>query len=318
MRKLMASLLAALVFCLLVGGSFAASSNCTAGSAKVGWTSMKQTDPWVLPPASPAVAAEGSASKARLLGKIKKSQIVGHRGDSETAPENTLPALRIAVEQGFSYEADVYTTKDGVAMLFHDSCIHHGKYGIDGRVTNLVWKGKLENVDAGSWKGERWKGTRFATLDDALSLAANGRMMFLDVKGGEGIVQAIVDAVRRHPNVNPDNLHILSGGWLNKALPGYMDFKGSLPRKGCYVSDPPRDLMEIVRCLNREKVGGWCLRWDEELVTKEVIDFAHSRGFKVYVWTVNDATSAWVAFGRGVDWVCTDRPASLWSEMTKE
>ena len=76
--------------------------------------------------------------------------------------------------------------------------------------------------------------------------------------------------------------------------------------------------MADARALDVTKIGAWNLRWDEELVTKELIDFVHSRGLKVNVWTVNDATSAWVAFGRGVDWVCTDRPASLWSEMTKK
>ena len=57
------------------------------------------------------------------------------------------------------------------------------------------------------------------------------------------------------------------------------------------------------------------VRWDEELVTKEFVDIAHSRGLKVVVWTVNDVDSAWAAFGRGVDYVCTDRPLSLWKEM---
>ena len=39
-----------------------------------------------------------------------------------------------------------------------------------------------------------------------------------------------------------------------------------------------------------------------------------SKGVKVAVWTVNDAASAWAAFGRGVDYVYTDRPTSLMEE----
>ena len=64
-RKTIIGLMSISTFCFLTDGSCAVSSNCTAGSSKIGWASMKQTDPWILPPASPAVVAEGANAKAR-------------------------------------------------------------------------------------------------------------------------------------------------------------------------------------------------------------------------------------------------------------
>lgn len=42
--------------------------------------------------------------------------LIAHRGESVDAPENTLPAYRMAVERGFGFECDVYLSSDGLAF----------------------------------------------------------------------------------------------------------------------------------------------------------------------------------------------------------
>ncbi len=54
----------------------------------------------------------------------KRPWIVGHRGASAYAPENTIPALLLAAEQGATYvEYDLQPTKDGVLVLLHDETL---------------------------------------------------------------------------------------------------------------------------------------------------------------------------------------------------
>ena len=104
------------------------------------------------------------------------------------------------------------------------------------------------------------------------------------------------------------NLVFLSGGWLHKSLPDYMDFKAGRPREGWWTTDPPRDLMADARALDVTKIGAWNLRWDEELVTKELIDFVHSRGLKVNVWTVNDMAGLEKLYAWDIEGIITNFP----------
>src|SRR5262249_20057328 len=48
-------------------------------------------------------------------------QFIIHRGVRQAAPENTLPAIQLAIDQGFEWvEVDVRLTKDGHHVIFHD------------------------------------------------------------------------------------------------------------------------------------------------------------------------------------------------------
>ena len=49
------------------------------------------------------------------------NSVMGHRGASGLAPENTLSALKLAAKQGVGWvEFDVKITSDNVAILLHD------------------------------------------------------------------------------------------------------------------------------------------------------------------------------------------------------
>lgn len=51
-------------------------------------------------------------------------KIWGHRGASGYAPENTMAAFLLAVEQGADgIETDIHLTKDGVCVLMHDESL---------------------------------------------------------------------------------------------------------------------------------------------------------------------------------------------------
>ena len=46
--------------------------------------------------------------------------LIAHRGLSQHASENTLPAFKPCLELGIGIELDIRTTQDGVLVVIHD------------------------------------------------------------------------------------------------------------------------------------------------------------------------------------------------------
>lgn len=62
--------------------------------------------------------------------KLMGILVLGHRGASGYAPENTLPAFKLALEQGADgIELDVQLTKDGEIVVIHDETIDRTSNG---------------------------------------------------------------------------------------------------------------------------------------------------------------------------------------------
>lgn len=91
-----------------------------------------------------------------------KPKVIGHRGASALAPENTLVSFQTAISYGvFGVEADVKLSYDGVPFVFHDKTFQ--------RTTNIADVfpryvessvsafniSEIKQLDAGSWFLER-------------------------------------------------------------------------------------------------------------------------------------------------------------------
>ena len=100
--------------------------------------------------------------------------IIGHRGASADAPENTLAAFERAFRDGADgIELDVRLSSEGVPVVLHDDRLARTAGGDPA----LVWTKsvfELKKLDAGSWFDARFAGERIPTLAEALDLA-NGR-----------------------------------------------------------------------------------------------------------------------------------------------
>src|SRR6185503_14444987 len=76
--------------------------------------------------------------------------ILGHRGASAVAPENTLAAFSRAMSDGADgIEFDVRLSRDGVPVVIHDANLNRTA-GVARRVSDLTAK-ELQEIDVGGW-----------------------------------------------------------------------------------------------------------------------------------------------------------------------
>ena len=114
---------------------------------------------------------------------------IAHRGASGDAPENTLAALELALDQGSNFiEADVQRTSDGTIVVVHDETLM--------RTTNVrkvfprrrraavgsFTLAQLRRLDAGSWNDRAYAGQRIPTLDELLAVMRPPTGLIIELK----------------------------------------------------------------------------------------------------------------------------------------
>lgn len=125
---------------------------------------------------------------------------VAHRGFSGLAPENTLAAFRMAIEQPYVHmiELDVHLSKDEIPMVIHDGSLKRTTNG-QGLVREKTAE-ELGLLDAGSWFNPSFASEGVPTLAEVLTLLAGKCQINVELKGDEvdheRLAQRSVDVVR--------------------------------------------------------------------------------------------------------------------------
>jgi len=112
-------------------------------------------------------------------------ELVAHRGNAADFPENTLPALRSALEAGIPWvEIDVQLSADAVPFVLHDARLERTTRRC-GDLRQLA-AGELSEVDAGEPRrfGEAYRGTPLPRLEDVAGLLSlhPGAGAFIELK----------------------------------------------------------------------------------------------------------------------------------------
>lgn len=124
---------------------------------------------------------------------------IAHRGFSTVAPENTLAAFRLAKQKGFTYvECDVSFTKDGYAVLLHDSTVDRTSNGT-GSIASMTFEA-VRALDFGSWKSAEYAGERIPSFTEFIALCKHlGLHPYIELKTGtEAQIRGLVEVVKRH------------------------------------------------------------------------------------------------------------------------
>lgn len=242
--------------------------------------------------------------------------IIAHRGASHDAPENTLASLALSWEQhADAAEIDIHLTADGRLAVLHDD--HTRRIANHSALVNEMTMDELSALDAGSWKGPQFAGQRIPSLEQVLASLPSDKWLFIEIKCGPEALLPLRDILADSP-LRPGQVAIhsfdfalcagiklllpaLTVTWLAKHRPG----SGSLED----------DISRTVSRLQDTGLDGLSLHpsWP---VDAPIVRALHDASLRLYVWTVNDLSTARQLTSLGVDGLITDRPGWLREQLT--
>lgn len=218
--------------------------------------------------------------------------VIGHRGASGHALENTLSAFRLCVDNPPTrcdgVELDIHTTADGEIVVHHDPVLKDGR-----AIAELPWAA-LQQVRLSN-------GEPIPTLAQALEVLAPIEV-FIEAKAlpaqHDGRLLALM---RCHPH--PDRLHVHAFDHriirrLSATAPefGYGVLSGS----------------HLVDNVQPARNAGARTLWQHwEQIDQALVEECAAAGVRIIAWTVNSAETARQLAGWGVAGLCGNWPERI-------
>jgi len=239
-------------------------------------------------------------------------EIVGHRGASYDAPENTLPSVRLAWERDAdAVEIDIFQTLDGHIVTIHDADTKRVG-GVDRRVDEQTLD-EIQRLDVGAWKDPKWRGTQIPTLEAVLDTVPTGKSLVVEIKCPLSVLpelERVLDVSGKRAQVIIIAFDYETAAAAKKRfseIPTYWLFNFSAAYRTRYGVKSNDDLIEMAR---KAGLDGLDVKFDGP-VDRTLVDKLSKAGMKLYVYTVNSATDAQRLADLGVAGITTDRPGFL-------
>lgn len=235
----------------------------------------------------------------------RKVLVTAHRGSSIQAPENSLSAIRQAIEDGADFaEIDVQETRDGVLVLLHDTDLM--------RIAGLpkkIWEvdyAEIKDLDAGSWFSDAFADERIPTLAQTIDLAKDQIRLNIELKYN-GHDQDLAGRVARLVKIRT---------FEDRCIITSLDYKGLMAVRAI-DADLRLGLIVTVAMGDVSKLQVDLLSVNREQATPAQVRTNRSAGLETHVWTVNDREDMVRMIERGVDNVITDEPSLLREVITE-
>jgi glycerophosphoryl diester phosphodiesterase len=204
--------------------------------------------------------------------------VVSHRGDTQSAPENSLSAFSSAISKGADgIEFDLHLTKDHQLVVHHDYMLGRTEKG-SGFIRDFTLA-ELKNYDIGSWFDESFHNERMPTLSEVLDLG-RGKIRFeIELKHPtRSFLEKVLSEIRAF-DVTAD-VEITS-----PHLPLLHHVEGV--RKGYFFQPYPE--WKGIR-LGQKHIIAWMQLIDAQvahlpysIINPEFIDLLHAHGFMVHI-----------------------------------
>ncbi|NOK59754.1 MAG: hypothetical protein GFH27_549285n278 [Chloroflexi bacterium AL-W] len=235
--------------------------------------------------------------------------VIAHRGASAYAPENTMPAFELAVQQNADMiELDVQRSADGVLIVFHDTTTERWNHR----------KQLVKNYQFDELRMLDINGARIPTLAEVCAFAREHTLRLNIELKGTGMAAAVMQIIRAE---KVEDLVLISSFWA-EALTELADIAPHLPRAYLVGTRTYRPDIRIQEgwpfpALKRIRATAWHPAYELPLL-RLLVPQVQQRGYQVNVWTVNAPAMMRRMVTLGVDGIITDTPDVLRSILREQ
>ncbi|WP_128429050.1 glycerophosphodiester phosphodiesterase [Streptomyces cyaneus] len=253
------------------------------------------------------------------LAGAERPTIIAHRGASAYAPENTLAAVDEAAELGISWvENDVQRTKDGELVVLHDDNLKRTTDVEEVFPDRAPWKVKdftaaeIAHLDAGSWFGPGYAGERVPTLEQFMDrVELHHQKLLLEIKNPDlypGIERQTLKVLGNEGWLDPDHLarRLIVQSFSADSIRTVHELKPAV-KIGFLGTPPVADLSWYATFADQINPSYSSISTDYVASVHE-FEGPHGGPLEVFTWTVNDADTARLVGGYGVDGIITNNP----------
>ena len=239
--------------------------------------------------------------------------IIGHRGASFDAPENTLAAFRLAFAQGADgIEADFRLSGDGEIICIHDATT--GRTAAANLRVATHSLAALRHLDLGAWQGAQWQGERIPTLAEVLALLPPGKKLFIEVKCGPEILPPL-RKLFRSTAIATEQLHFLAFdatllAALKEAFPTIKSCLNLEYHRAGLIGPWRPQPEEILRILADCGADGLSSQAHPR-INGAFVECLRAAGKELHIWTVDFLADARHYQTLGVDSLISNRPGFL-------
>ena len=227
---------------------------------------------------------------------VHQTEITAHRGASRYFPENTMAAVKGAMDQGADWiELDIHQSKDGVLFVMHDDSLFR-TCGVHGKCWDFTWN-ELSRMDAAKFFKARPVREPIPLLSEVIDFA-------------------ILNDLRLNIELKPSRYE----PEMEKKLVEMLEEKDFIHK--CVVTSQKYESIYKIKTYNPDittvYVMGYAYGHVEKLVaadhfsinmssvSRSLVSRIHNAGKQVFVWTVNSRTYIEDMIEKNVDNIITN------------
>jgi glycerophosphoryl diester phosphodiesterase len=248
--------------------------------------------------------------------------IIGHRGASALAPENTLASFKRAmIDRADGIEFDVRLSSDDVPMVIHDATL--ARTGRSKAKVASLKASELARVDVGSWFNHKYpslaqsefEAERVPSLARVFELFSDfDAVLYLEMKfegsRSDLLARQCVETIRRHSFTQRTIVEcfhlpaLAEVKRLDSKIRTAALFEPSIKR--------PLPLLKRLAMIDRARdFGADEIAFHHRLASRRVVERANALGVPCVVWTVDKPRWRAKATDLGLRALITNNPAAF-------